>query len=137
MMEHDNVQIIKEHFAAFGRGDIQHALSLVADNIDWQSPVTRSQVEKIAWATPRHSREEVMQFFKDLADNVQPEEFEITGFISQDDKVVVEGSNKGKIKTTGKHYEHDWVMVFTLYDGKIVKHRHYYDTADVAIACRK
>ena len=66
MIEHDNIQLIKEHFAAFGQGDIQKALSLVADNVDWQSPVTRTQPEEITWAAPRHSREEVMQFFQDL-----------------------------------------------------------------------
>ena len=137
MMEHDNIQLIKEHFAAFGRGDIQSALSIVDDNVDWQSPVTRTHPEEITWAAPRHSREEVMQFFKELADKVQPGKFEIIGFIVQGDKVVVEGSNAGVIKSTGSSYEHDWVMVFTLRDGKIIKHRHYYDTADVGAAFRK
>ena len=85
MMEHDNIQLIKEHFVAFWRGDIQGALNIVALNVDWQSPVTKTQSEK----------------------------------------------------SPGRSYEHDWVMVFTLRDGKIIKHRHYYDTADVAVACRK
>ena len=137
MEEQNNIQLIKDHFAAFGRGDLQSALNMVADNVDWQSPVTRSQPTEITWAVPRHSREEVMQFFKELADKVQPEKFEIIGFIAQGDKVVVEGSNKGKIKSTGKSYEHDWVMVFILRDGLIVNHRHYYDTADVTIAFQK
>jgi len=137
MIEHENVQIIKGHFAAFGRGDLQSALSIVAENVDWQSPVTRTQAEEITWAAPRHNREEVMQFFQDLTDKVQPEKFEIMGFTAQGDTVVVEGSNKGVIKSTGRSYEHDWVMVFTLRDGRIVRHRHYYDTADVATACRK
>ncbi len=42
MTEHENVQLIKEHFAAFGQGDIQRALSIVAENVDWQSPVEKS-----------------------------------------------------------------------------------------------
>jgi ketosteroid isomerase-like protein len=137
MAEHENVRLIKEHFAAFGRGDVKSALGIVAENVDWQSPVTRSQPEEITWAAPRHSREEVLQFFQELADKVQPEKFEIIGFIAQDDKVVVEGRNKGLIKSTGRSYEHDWVMVFTVRDGKIVRHRHYYDTADVAAAFLK
>jgi ketosteroid isomerase-like protein len=92
MTEHENVRLIKEHFAAFGRGDVKSALGIVAENVDWQSPVTRSQPEEITWAAPRHSREEVLQFFQELADKVQPEKFEIIGFIAQDDKVVVEGA---------------------------------------------
>ena len=52
MTEHENIQLIKEHFAAFGRGDIQSALSIVAKNVDWQSPVTQTQSEEITWAVP-------------------------------------------------------------------------------------
>jgi len=134
MTELKNVQTIKEHFEAFGRGDMQSALSIVAEDVDWQSPVTRTQPKEITWAAPRHNREEVIQFFKELADKVQPEKFEVIGFIAQGDKVVVEGRNQGQIKSTGLSYEHDWVMVFTVRDGKIVRHRHYYDTADVLAA---
>jgi ketosteroid isomerase-like protein len=137
MTEHENIQLIKEHFAAFGRGDIQSALSIVEKSVDWQSPVTQTQSEEITWAVPRHSREEVVQFFQELADKVQPEKFEIIDFIAHGDKVVVEGRNQGLIKSTGRRYEHDWVMVFTIRDGKIVRHRHYYDTAEVAAAFRK
>ena len=135
--EYNNVRLIKEHFAAFGRGDVESAVSLVADNVDWQSPVTRTQPEEITWAAPRHNQEEVVQFFQELAYKVQPEEFEIIGFVAQGDQVVVEGRNTGKIKSTGIRYEHDWVMVFTVLKGKIVRHRHYYDTADVVAAFRE
>ena len=135
--EDSNLQIIKEHFAAFGRGDIESAVSMVAENVDWQSPVTRTQPEIITWAAPRHNQEEVMQFFQELAYKVQPEEFEIKGFIAQGDQVVVEGRNIGQIKSTGLRYEHEWVMVFTILKGKIVRHRHYYDTADVEAAFRQ
>ena len=54
MTELENVQIIKEHFAAFGRGDVQSALNIVAENVDWQSPVTRTQPEEITWGL-RHA----------------------------------------------------------------------------------
>lgn len=88
------------------------------------------------WAKPRHSREEVSSFFKELLDNVQPKKFEIFQFTAQDDRVIVEGMNSGKVKSTGCAYEHDWVMVFTLRDGKIIRYRHYYDTADILMAFR-
>jgi hypothetical protein len=41
------------------------------------------------------------------------------------------------VKSTGRTYEHDWVMVFTLRKGKIVRFRHYYDTADIVVAFRR
>ncbi len=136
MSKNENIQVIKEHFAAFGRGDVQLALEMVAEKVDWQSPVTKNQSEEISWAKPCHNKKEVMQFFQELVNKVQPEKFEIVGFTAQGDNVVVEGSNQGQVRSTGKRYEHDWLMIFTILDGKIVRHRHYYDTADVIDAFR-
>lgn len=55
-------------------------------------------------------------------------------FTAQGNRVVVEGRNRGTARTTGRTYEHDWVLIFTLDDGKVVRFRHYYDTADVSAA---
>lgn len=129
--EQENVQIIKRHLAAFGKGDLSAVLDIIAEKVDWQSPVTRLGQQEIPWGKPCHSREEVSLFFKELIDKVQPNRFEIFQFTAQDDKVVVEGMNSGKVKATGLTYEHDWIMIFTIRDGKIVRHRHYYDTADL------
>ena len=109
---------------------------MVTEKVDWQSPVTKNQSEEISWAKPCHNKKEVMQFFQELVNKVQPEKFEIVGFTAQGDNVVVEGSNQGQVRSTGKRYEHDWLMIFTILDGKIVRHRHYYDTADVIDAFR-
>jgi ketosteroid isomerase-like protein len=35
---------------------------------------------------------------------------------------------------TGERYVHDWVMVFTIRDGKVVRFRHFYDPGDIAAA---
>ncbi len=52
-------------------------------------------------------------------------------FTAQGNRVVVEGRNRGTARTTGRTYEHDWVMIFTMHDSKVIRFRHYYDTADV------
>jgi uncharacterized protein len=132
--EQENVQLIQQHFAAFGKSDLSAVLETIVEDVDWQSPVTRSMQEEIPWAKPCHSREEVASFFKELLDSVQPEKFEIFNFTAQDDRVMVEGMNSGKVISTGISYEHDWIMVFTIRYGEIVRHRHYYDTADIVRA---
>lgn len=135
--EQENVQLIKQMFAAFGQGDIPAVLDMVAEDVDWQSPVTRNPSTHISWAKPRYSRDEVATYFKELSDKVKPEQLEILKFTAQDDRVVVEGRNRGTVRSTGCAYEHDWVMVFTLREGKIVRFRHYYDTADLVVAFRE
>jgi ketosteroid isomerase-like protein len=134
MNEHENVQLVKDHFAAFGHGDLQSALTVVAEDVDWQSPATRTYPAEITWASPRHTREQVAQFFEELGEKVQTEQFDISAITAQGERVVVVGRNRGRVRATGRSYEHDWVMVFTIRDRKIVRHRHYYDTSDVVIA---
>jgi len=133
-MSEKNVDIIKRMFEAFGRGDIPAVLGMFSEDIEFQSPVTRVEHVEISWSHPRRGREQVAQYFKELAEKVQPEPFEVLGTIAQGDKVVVEGRNRGRVKSTGRTYEHDWVMIFTLREGKITSFRHYYDTADVSAA---
>jgi len=62
----------------------------------------------------RHSREKVALHFKELAEEVQPEPLEALDFTAQGDRVIVEGRNRGTVRSTGRTYGHDWVMVFTL-----------------------
>jgi len=44
---------------------------------------------------------------------------------------VVEGRNRSAALSTGKLYEHQWVMAFTISGGKIARSRHYYDAVDI------
>jgi ketosteroid isomerase-like protein len=134
--EEQNIQVVKRLFEAFGKGDVQGALNTFAENVDYQSPVTRHAHPEMSWAKPRHSRREVAAFFKELAEKTQVRSMEPREFTAQGDRVIVEGKNTGIVKSTGRSYEHDWVMVFTIRDGKIIKHRHYYDTGDVLVAFR-
>ena len=124
-------------FAAFGQQNLPAVLDTLAEDVYWQSPVTRAVSREISWARPRHGREQVATFFKELFEGVQPERLEPLQFTAQGDRVIVEGKNRGTVRSTGKNYEHDWVMVFTVRDGKILKLKHYYDTADILAAFKK
>jgi steroid delta-isomerase-like uncharacterized protein len=137
MNEQENVQVVRQMFAAFDQRDLPGALNTLADDVYWQSPVTRGESKEVSWSKPRHSREEVALFFKDLFEKVQPERMETSDFTAQGDRVIVEGKNRGTVRSTGRTYEHDWVMVFTLKEGKIKRLLHYYDTADILAAFRK
>jgi ketosteroid isomerase-like protein len=136
MNEQENVKVVQQMFVAFNRRDLPGALNTLADDVYWQSPVTRGESKEISWSKPRHNRQEVALFFKDLFEKVQPERMETLGFTAQGDRVIVEGKNRGTARSTGRTYEHDWVMVFTLKEGKIKRLLHYYDTADIIAAFR-
>ena len=134
--EQKNVELIKQHFAMFGQGNVQAALEMLSENVDFESPVSRNAPPEISWARPRRGREQVISFFRELLEKVELERMELGQFTVQGDRVVVEGRNRGMVRATGCTYEHDWIMVFTIRGDTIVRQRHYYDTADVAVAFR-
>lgn len=42
MNEQENTRVVQALFAAFDRGDFQSCLKLLAEDVEWQSPVTRT-----------------------------------------------------------------------------------------------
>jgi ketosteroid isomerase-like protein len=127
----DTIKVVHELYASLERGDLPGAIELVAEEVDWQSPVTRTHSPEIPWSRVRCTKKEVTEFFKEMGQRVKPEGFKLFQITAQDDRVVVEGQNRGTVHSTGQKYEHDWVMIFSVRDGKIVRLRHYYDTADL------
>jgi ketosteroid isomerase-like protein len=129
MSPDENVAMIQEQFEAFGRGDLSVALGGVSDDVDWQAPVTERST--LPWAGRRQGRGGVIDYFDQLAAVARPEPFQDVTFTAAGDRVVVEGRNAGTILATGKRYMHDWVMVFTIHEGKVVRFRHYYNSGDI------
>jgi hypothetical protein len=127
----DELAVVENFFDTLRRGDLSAVVELVADDVDWQSPVTRTHPPEIPWSSIRRSKDEVAAFFKQLGETVKPDSFKVLHTTGQEDRVVVEGKNRGVVRTTGRTYEHDWVMLFTVRGNKIARFRHYYDTADL------
>ena len=127
----DNVVVVRQFFDALERGDLLGVIECVGEEVDWQSPVTRTHPAQIPWSRIRRTKQEVAEFFKELGQMVKPEGFRLVQITHQDDRVVVEGQNKGTVHKTRRTYEHDWVMIFSVRENKIVRFRHYYDTGDL------
>jgi ketosteroid isomerase-like protein len=127
-----NVELVKDLFSAFARGDIGYVIDAHADDVVSESPVSRTSA--LPWAGMRTGRRELVEYFKAMAAQVRPDAFHDLVFTASDDRVVVEGTNAGSVVETGERYEHDWIMVFTIQDGKVVRFRHYYDPGDIEAA---
>jgi uncharacterized protein len=79
-------------------------------------------------------RQQVADYFHQLTSAVRPRPFQDLTFTAAGDRVVVQGRNRGTVLATGLAYEHDWVMVFTIRGGQVVRFRQYYDPADITRA---
>ena len=137
MAPENAVDVVRALFAAIERGDIATALTLVAEDVDWLSPATRHPPPDFAWAGRRTRPAEIAEFFKQLGSAIELGRMELHHVATAGGKVFIEGSNGGTVRATGKRYDHDWVMVFTVTDGRIVALRHYYDPSEVMVAFRR
>ncbi len=134
MSEQENVEIVKQGFAAFQRGDIQTVLNLLSEDVDFRHPMSTAIWP---WAGKRRGRAQVAEFFAGLTEvNEKVEQFELREFIAQGDKVVVLAFERIRLKTTGRVVDNEYVDIFTLKDGKIVQLCVYEDTAPFIAAIR-
>lgn len=122
-------EVIRKIYAAFREKKLQTILDLQAQNVEWS---VAGPADKIPWAAPRHGHEGVAEFLKVLGSLLVPEVFEIKEWFESGNKVIVLGFQKGYVKTNNVPYEFDFVHLWELADGKVIKFRVYYDTFYVA-----
>lgn len=133
MSEQENVGIVKDAYDSFKKGDIQHLLDALTDDVAW---VTPGPPDIMPAAGNRRGRNEVAQFFSDLSDSEDVELFEPQEYIAQGDKVVVLIKYRGRVKATGRTAETDLVHIFTINEGRIAQFQEYFDTAKALDAYR-
>ena len=124
----ENVQIVKDGFAAFGRGDIQGLLALFAEDIEWITPGEYP----LAGAHCGHAG--VADLFQKESEMVEISFLEPREFVAQGDRVLVVGFSRGRVKATNRTSEGHWVIAFTVRNGKVTNVREYLDTLALARA---
>jgi len=125
----ESLQLVKDGYAAFGRGDLPGLLSLLTEDVVWDFPG-----DGLPMAGSYRGQDGVASFFEKLRQETDILEFQPREFLADGDRVVVVGWERMKIKSTGRGAEIDWVMSFTIRDGKIAAFRQYTDTKAIADA---
>jgi ketosteroid isomerase-like protein len=131
MSTQENVQIVKDFFAAMGRRDRQGLLALSAEDIEWIIP---GEGWPLAGTHRGHAGlTDVLQKANETVETSYPEPPE---FIAQGDRVLVVGFATGRIKATNKTFEDHWVFAITVRNGKLTNIREYIDTQALARASK-
>jgi ketosteroid isomerase-like protein len=124
-----NIQIVKEFFAAMGRGDKQGLLALSAEDIEWIIP---GQDWPLAGTHRGHAGlANLLQQASEMGEISYPKPPE---FVAQGDRVLVIGFARGRIKATNRTFEDHWVFAITVRNGKLTSIREYIDTQALARA---
>ncbi len=123
MSTKDNVQVVKDFFAAVGAYNKQAMLALVAADIEWIIP---GEGWPLAGTHRGHAElAEVLQKASEEIEMTYPTPPE---FVAQGDRVLVVGVATGKIKATNKPFKDDWVFDITVRNGKLTRIQEYIDT---------
>ena len=125
----ENVQTVKDFFAAIGRGDREGLLALVAEDIEWIIPG-----EDWPLAGTHRGHAELADVLQKASEEIETTYPEPPEFVAQGDRVVVVGVATGKIKSTNKPFKDDWVFDIIVRNGKLTKVREYIDTQALARA---
>jgi ketosteroid isomerase-like protein len=123
----ENVQIVKDFFAAMGSGDKQGLLALSAEDIEWIIP---GEDWPLAGTHRGHAGlADLLQKSEMLETSTEPLEFVVQG-----DRVLVVGFASGRIIATNKTFKDNWVFAITVRNGKLTNIREYIDTQALARA---
>ena len=130
MSTQENVQIVKDFFAALGRRDKQGLLALSAEDIEWIIPA-----EDWPLAGTHRGHAGLADLLKTASETIETST-EPREFVAQGDRVLVVAFAKGKIKATNKTFEDDWIFAITVRDGRLTNIREYVDTQALARAAQ-
>jgi ketosteroid isomerase-like protein len=122
-----NIQLVKDAYAAFVRGDIATIVDSLTDDVEWEGVKGTEGV--LPHAGVRRGKAEVAKFFQQVGSTLAFDRFEPQEYVAQADTVVAIGRYSGTMKTSGRVAAGDWVMVFNLRDGKVARFREFTDSA--------
>ncbi len=125
----ENVQVVKDGYAAFMRGDVPGLLALLSEDVEWHIPGPGLPLEGVY-----RGHGGVANFFQKLTQESDILDFQPREFLAEGDRVLVVGWERVKVKATNRTAEVDWVMSFTVRNGKVVSFREYTDTKAIADA---
>jgi ketosteroid isomerase-like protein len=129
MSTQENVQIVKDFFAAIGGSDRQALLALSAEDIEWIIPG-----EGWPLAGTYQGHKGLTDLLQRASESVEISHPKPPEFVAQGDRVLVVGFATGKIKATNKTFEDNWVFAITVRNGKLTNIREYIDTQALARA---
>src|ERR1700691_3970626 len=128
MSTQENVQTVKDFFAAMGGSDRQGLLALCAEDIEWIIP---GKDWPLAGTYRGHAG--LTALLQKASETVETST-EPSEYVAQGDRVLVVGVAKGKIKATNKPFKDDWIFAITVRSGKVTNIREYVDTQALARA---
>ncbi|MCI4066895.1 nuclear transport factor 2 family protein [Micromonospora sp. R77] len=124
--------VVRRFFTLFDQGDLDAIRELLDPDFEWiyHGPPA------LPWAGVYRGTAGFDRFFEIVRGLIRVHECVPHRFIAAGDEVVVLGVSRTEVLANGARYEAQWMNVFTVHDGRIVRYLDLYDTASVVEALR-
>ena len=133
-----NLKTVAGIYESFGKGDVPGILAVLADDVEWESWADNSAVKAgVPWLTPRHGKDDVVHFFE-TAGQMKITDLQVLNMMEGGNEVAVSFILETDLPAWGGgHYRDEEIHLWTFNDqGKVVRLRHYVDTAKHIAAFR-
>ncbi|UQI46525.1 nuclear transport factor 2 family protein [Streptomyces sp. HU2014] len=123
---------VNAFFAALGTRDLDGLLALIAEDATWTIP---GDPAIVPWTGERHGRDALPEgFFTPLFEAAEPLAFEVLHSHTGDGTVYVHGSFRYRFHVSRQVLDDEFVMRFTVADGRITSYRIFEDSLGLARA---
>ncbi|WP_035803569.1 nuclear transport factor 2 family protein [Kitasatospora mediocidica] len=123
--------VVEDFFRHVGAGELEDALALLAEPLDWFTP---GDTTLIPWMGRRTTRDEVRFFFQAAGEHMTPQSFEVHRVVVEDDAAIALGHFKYVVDATGKAFASDFALELRVTDGLIDRYRMHEDSYTIALA---
>jgi ketosteroid isomerase-like protein len=130
-IESKNCQMMQDVYNSYNNHELEPVLAALSEDTEWVAIGSR---ESLPYAGVYRGPKEVLRYLDILADAEESNHLVPQEFIGHGDRVIIFGEYIARVNATGVQFKTDFVHVFTLSDGKIVKFRDFYDTAAAVAA---
>ncbi|HEY5834838.1 nuclear transport factor 2 family protein [Streptomyces sp.] len=123
--------VVEEFFRLVGGGELDEAIKLLAEPLDWFTP---GSTELIPWMGQRTTHEEVRDFFRQASENMTPEKFDVHRIVVDGDCAVVLGHFQYQVNATATSFASDFALELQVTDGLITRYRMHEDSYAISLA---
>ena len=121
----DNVALVEQAYDAFGRGDVETAIGLLSENIEWSEAENSPFWPGRAFRGPQ---EIVQEVFARLGAETTGFRISISRILGCGETVLVEGRYSGTWNASGTSFDLQMAHIWDFENGKAVRWQQYTDT---------
>lgn len=135
--EKETYEVAKQWFSALKQGNVEVALSCLADDVEWLNyTIIPGFNDIMPWIGTYHGVEQVIETFQIFTGLVDVKFEELVKLAVQGEEAAGVIDERSIVKATGLEFEIEFVQWLTIRNGKIVRWKSYTDPSSIIRALR-